>query len=324
MSIIFGRRAPVVLLAAALSMAASAVSAQDIFPSKPIRLIICCTGFPENTIRAMAADMQEFIKQPVIIEPRPGANGIIAADAVAKSAPDGYTVLIGTNSTHAANQSLYKKLPYDFVKDFAPVSGIAQGSLLHVVNADLPVKSIAELTALAKRQPGKLTFGFGSSSARNGVELYKLMAGVDLLGVPFKTNPQVTVDMLGGRIDMAQNAIGELKPHVESGKLRALAVSGTVRSPAMPDVPTFAEAGVPGYSLTFWNAAWLPAGTPPAIVARVNAMFVHALNSPRVKEYMAKVGVTALPTTPEELMKFQIAEEATWRKIHVASGVQPE
>jgi len=143
MSIIFGLRAPVVLLAAALLMATSTASAQDVFPSKPIRLISCCTGVPENTIRAMAADMQEFNKQPVIIEPRPGANGIIAADAVAKSAPDGYTVLIGTNSTHAANQSLYKKLPYDFVKDFAPVSGIAQGSLLHVVNADLPVKSMA-------------------------------------------------------------------------------------------------------------------------------------------------------------------------------------
>ena len=313
------------ILLSALALLGSAVAqAQEAFPSKPIRLISCCTGFPENTIRAMAPDMQEFIRQPVIVEPRPGANGILAAEFVAKAAPDGYTVLIGTNSTHAANQSLYRKLPYDFIKDFAPVSGIAQGMLLHVVNADVPARTVAELTALARKQPGKLTFGYGSSSARNGVELYKLIAGLDLQGVPFKTNPAVTTELLGGRIDMAQNAIGELKSHVEAGKLRALAVTGTVRSPAMPDVPTFAEAGVPGYSLTFWNAAWLPAGTPAPVVARVNAMFVHALNSPRVKEYLAKVGVMAFPTTPDELMKFQISEEATWRKIHVAAGVQPE
>jgi tripartite-type tricarboxylate transporter receptor subunit TctC len=192
------------------------------------------------------------------------------------------------------------------------------------VRGDLPVKTIADLTALAKKQPGKLNFGYGSSSARNGVELYKLLAGIDLLGIPFKTNPQVTAEILAGRIDMAQNAIGELKSQVDAGKLRALAVTGTVRSPAIPDVPTFVEAGVPGYSLTFWNAAWLPAGTPAPVVARVNAMFVHALNAPRVREYLAKVGVMPYPTTPEELMKFQVSEEATWRKIHVAAGVQPE
>ena len=314
----------IAFLAAVTALHAGSAVAQDAFPSKPIRLVSCCVGFPENTVRAMQPEMQEFIKQPVIIESRPGANGILATEHVARAAPDGYTVLIGTNSTHAANQSLYKKLPYDFIKDFAPVSGIAQGALLFVARADLPVKNLADLTALAKKQPGKLTFGYGSSSARNGVELYKLLAGLDLQGVPFKTNPAVTTELLAGRIDMAQNAIGEYKSQVEAGKLRALAVTGTSRSPAIPDVPTFVEAGVPGYSLTFWNAAWLPAGTPAPVVARVNAMFVHALNSPKVKEYLGKVGVVPYPTTPDELMKFQIAEEATWRKIHVAAGVQPE
>lgn len=308
----------------ALAQAGGAV-AQDAFPSKPIRLISCCTGFPENTVRALAPEMQDFIKQPVIVESKPGANGILAADFVAKAAPDGYTILIGTNSTHAANQSLYKKLPYDFIKDFTPVSGIAQGVLLFVVSAEsVAAKSLAELTALAKKQPGKMTFGYGSSSARNGVELYKLLAGLDIQGIPFKTNPQVTAEVLAGRIDMAMNAIGELRSHVESGKMRAMAVTGISRWPTLPDVPTFQEAGVPGYSLTFWNAAWLPANTPAPIVARVNAMFVHALNNPKSKDYLAKAGVMAYPTSSDELMKFQIAEEATWRKIHVAAGVQPE
>ncbi len=298
--------------------------AQNAFPTKPIHIISCCTGFPENTIRALVPDMQEFIKQPIIVEAKPGANGILAAEYVAKQAPDGYTILIGTNSTHAANQSLYKKLPYDFVKDFTPVSGIAQGMLFFVVNPNVPAKNIAELTALAKREPNKLTFGYGSSSARNGVELYKLLAGVDIRGIPFKTNPQVTTEVLAGRIDMSMNAIGELKSHVGAGKLRAMAVTGTMRSPAIPDVPTFVEAGVPGYALTFWNAAWLPAKTPAPIVARVNAMFLHALNSERGKAYLGKVGVFAFPTTSDELMKFQISEEATWRKIHVAAGVEPQ
>lgn len=322
--------APVLALAAcAAFLAATDIvpqsRAQEAFPAKPIRLVSCCAGFPENTARAMAQDMQDFIKQPLVIEPKPGANGILAAEYVAKAAPDGYTVLIGTNSTHAANQSLYKKLPYDFIRDFTPVSGIAQGSLLFVVNPETtPVKNIAELTALAKAKPGDLTFGYGSTSARNGVELYMLLAGVKMQGVPFKTNPQVTAEVLGGRINMSMNAIGELRSQVESGRLRALAVTGTVRSAALPDVPTFVEAGVPGYSLTFWVAAWLPANTPASIVQRVNAMFVHALGQPRVKDYLAKVGVAAHNTSPEELAKFQVAEEATWRKIHLAAGVQPE
>jgi tripartite-type tricarboxylate transporter receptor subunit TctC len=298
--------------------------AQDAFPSKPIRLVLCCTGVPENTSRVLAPEMQEFIKQPVIVDPKPGANGILASEFVAKAAPDGYTILIGTNSTHAANQSLYKKLPYDFIKDFTPISGISQGMLLFVVNAELPAKNIPELIALAKKQPGKLTFGYGSSSARNGVELFKLLAGIDLQGIPFKTNPQVTTEVLAGRIDMSMNDMGSLAPHVESGRLRAMGVSGLSRWPTMPTVPTFVESGVTGYSLTFWNAAWLPAGTPAPIVARVNAMFVHALNQPKVKEYMQKAGSFSNPTTSDELMKFQIDEEAKWRKIHVAAGVQPE
>lgn len=304
-------------------VAGSAAHAQD-FPTKPIRLISCCTGFPENAARVMAAAITEQTGAAVVVEPKPGANGMIAAEYVAKAAPDGYTIFIGTNSTHAANQSLFKKLPYDYIKDFVPVSGIAKGSLLIVTRADLPVRSIADLTALARKEPGKLTFGSGSSSARAAIELYQLIAGIKLTHVPYKTNPQVTTDLIGGRIDMAANDAGSLMPHVQAGKLRAMATTGAKRSPYLPDIPSMSEAGVPGYELTFWNAAYLPAGTPPNIVTRVNQIIVNALNHPKMKEHLASAGVEGFPTSSDQLMQFQIAEQDKWHKILTSAGIEPE
>ena len=299
--------------------------AQDAYPSKPIRLLACCTGFPENAARVIAQVMSEQLNGlPVIVETKAGANGIIAAEYVAKQPADGYTILIGTNSTHAANQTLYKKLPYDYVKDFIPLAGVAKGSLLFVTRADLPVRNVAELTAMAKKDPGKLNYGSGSSSAMVSMELYKLIAGLNITYVPYKTNPQVTTDMLGGRIDMAVNDGGSLMPHVAAGKLRAMAITGTKRLAVLPDVPTMQEAGVPGYELTFWNAAYLPAGTPPAIVKRANEIFVAALNSPKVKEHLTRVLTDSFAPTSAELMKFQIDEHDKWRKVLLAAGIQPE
>ena len=311
-------------LALGLGQAGTA-QAQDAYPSKPIRLLSCCTGFPENAARVIAAAMQEQLKDhPVIVETKAGANGILAADYVAKQPGDGYTIFIGTNSTHAANQSLFKKLPYDYIKDFTPLAGVARGALLFVVRADLPVRNIAELTAMAKKEPGKLTYGEGSSSAMVAVELYKLIAGLDIRRIPYKTNPQVTTDMLGGRVDMAANDGGSLIPHVQSGKLRAMAITGPRRLAVLPDVPTFQEAGVPGYELTFWNAAYLPSSTPPALVTRVNQIFVAALNHPKVKEHLTRTLTESFAPTPDELMKFQIAEHDKWKRVLQAAGVQPE
>ena len=307
-----------------LTLAAQAAGAQ-VFPNKPLRIIPMGVGFPENTTRVIAVELREITKQPIIVEPKAGANGILASEYVAKQPADGYTILVGTNSTHAANQSLYKSLPYDYVKDFAPLSGISQGYLLAVVNAkNAPARSIAELTAMAKKEPGKLTFGWGGSSPRAGAELYKLLAGIDLQSVPYKTNPQATVDLVGGRLDLMISDFSTLLPHVKSGALRALAVSGKTRLASMPDMPTMAEAGVPNYDMTFWLAAYAPAGTPREIVNRWNEWLVTALKRPKVNEYLTGTGSVAFPTTPDELMKYQVSEYDKWKRIIVAAGIQPE
>ncbi len=312
------------LAAVAMAAHAGTVSAQVIFPVKPHRFIAMGTGFPENTARVLGQEMMELTGQRVIVEAKPGANGILAADYVAKAPPDGYTILIGTNSTHAANQSLYKKLPYDYVKDFIPVSGIARGMVLAVVHPQVPAKSIKELTALAKKYPDKLTFGSGSSVSLAAVELYKLMAGIRMVNVPYKTVPAGGVDLIAGRIDFMMVNLGVAIPHVNAGKLRPLAVSGAQRWPVLAEVPTMHEAGITGYEWTFWNAAWLPAGAPQDVVARANQLFVTVLNRPKVKEYLHAAGSIAFPTTSEELMKFQIAEHDKWRKVIVAAGIQAE
>lgn len=307
-----------------LTLTGTALS-QTQFPSKPIRIIPMGVGFPETTTRIVVNEMSTMVNQPIVVEAKPGANGILASEFVAKRPPDGYTILIGTNSTHAANQSLYKKLPYDYVKDFAPVSGVSQGMLMAVVNPSrVPAKSISELTALAKSNPGKLSFGYGGSSPRAAVELYKLIVGIQLIEVPYKTNPQAAADLIGGRIDLMISDFISLGPHVKAGTLRGLAVTGLQRAQSFPDLPTMQEAGVPDYSMTFWLAAYVPAGTPPDVVSRLNDLFVAAVKRPKVLEYLTNTGSVPFPTTPDELMKFQIAEEAKWRKIVVAAGIQPE
>ncbi|MBI3044479.1 MAG: tripartite tricarboxylate transporter substrate binding protein [Betaproteobacteria bacterium] len=315
-------------IAAALAVCSLAhagiASGQAQFPSKPHRFIAMGTGFPENTARVLGAEMFGLTGQRVIVEARPGANGILAAEYVARAAPDGYTILIGTNSTHAANQSLFKKLPYDYVKDFIPVSGISRGMVLAVVHPQVPAKSIKELTALAKKSPDMLTFGSGSSVSLAAVELYKLLAGIKIRNIPYKTVPQASIDLVAGRVDMMMANLVVVMPHVNAGKLRALAISGTQRWPTLPDVPTMHEAGVRGYEWAFWNAAWLPAGTPNEIVARANELFVTVLGRPKVKEYMLNAGSIPFPTTSGELMRFQLAEHDKWRKVIRAAGIQAE
>ncbi len=310
------------LVSAAVCGAAHAQG--DAFPSKPIRLVVCCTGFPEAVSRVVAEAITEATKAQVVIDPKPGANGILAAEYVAKAPPDGYTLLIGTNSTHAANQTLYKQLNYDFVKDFVPISALSQGALMLAVNPNLPAKSVAELTALAKKDPGKLTYGYASSSTRAAMEQYKQMAGISIQDVPYKTLPQATTDLLGGRLDLMIGDMVSLPPHVQSGKLRGLAVTGPKRMASFPDLPTMNEAGVTGYVLTFWLGIWAPAGTPAPVVQKLNEMVVAALKAPKVVEFLVKAGSEPFPTSSAELMKFQISEHQKWNKILVTAGIQPE
>jgi tripartite-type tricarboxylate transporter receptor subunit TctC len=309
------------LAAPSLMLAHAGAALAQAYPVKPQRLIAMGVGFPETTARAIGNEIAEMTKQAVIVEPKPGANGILAAEYVAKSTPDGYTILIGTNSTHAANQSLYKSLPYDYVKDFVPISGVSQGVIMAVVNSQSPVKTVAELTALARKEPGKLTFGHGSSSSQAAVEYYKLLTGVNLTNVPYKTVPQATTDLVAGRVDFMMVNLGVALPHVKAGKLRALAVSGKQRWPSMPDVPTMHEAGVANYEWSFWLGAWAPAGTPRDVVTRANQLVVAALDRPRVKDYLLNSGSIPFPTTSEELMKFQMSEYEKWRRVIVAAGI---
>jgi len=311
------------LTACGFSLSAGTL-AQTVFPAKPLRFIAMGVGFPENTARVIGNEISAVIKQVVVVEPKPGANGILAAEFVAKAPPDGYTLLVGTNSTHAANPSLYKKLPYHYINDFAPVSGLSTGMLLAVVNPHVPVKTIAELTALARRSPGKLAYGSGSSVGLTAMEFYKLLAGVNISNVPYKTVPQATTDLIAGRIDMMIVNLGTAMPQVQAGKLRGLAVTGAKRWPVLPDTPTMREAGVPNYEWTFWNAAWLPAGTPTEVVSRMNELIVAALDRPKVKDYLFNAGSSAFATTPRDLMKFQIAEHDKWRKVILAAKIQAE
>ena len=307
----------------ALAFAANA-AAQPAFPAKPLRFVAMSTGFPENTARALANEITVVAKQNIVIDPRPGANGILAAEHVARSAPDGYTLLVGTNSTHAANPSLYKKLAYDYVKDFAPVSGISIGMSALVVNPHVPARTVNDLTALARKAPGKLTFGHGSSVSLTAVEYYKLLAGIDLVAVPYKTVPQGVTDLIAGRIDLMVANLGAAIPQVQAKRLRALAVTGGARWPLLPDTPTMKESGLPSYEWTFWNAAWLPANTPHDIVTRMNEWINTALDRPRVKDYLLNSGSTAFGTSPAELMKFQIAEHDKWRKVILAAKISAE
>jgi tripartite-type tricarboxylate transporter receptor subunit TctC len=236
-----------------LSLAAPA-SAQEKYPARPIRMVLCCVGAMEAVARATAEEMSQALGQPVVVDPRPGAAGGIGADIVAKSKGDGYTVLVGTNATHGANQSLYTHLPYDYVRDFSPIGGIGAGVMVLVVSADSPIRSVADMTAKAKAAPGKLNYAWAGTTPRIAMELYSQLAQVRMSDIPYKTNPQATTDLIGGQFDAMFADLNSSVPLIKAGRLRGLAVTGAKRAEVLPDVPTMREAGVAGYNLTWWVA----------------------------------------------------------------------
>ncbi|MBZ0249238.1 MAG: tripartite tricarboxylate transporter substrate binding protein [Burkholderiales bacterium] len=309
----------------ALALASLGAAAQD-FPAKAITFVVpFAAGSATDTFaRAVGQAITAETKQAVVVENKPGASGMIAAAFVAKAQADGYTVLFTTNTTHAANEHLYKKLSYDPVKDFAPLSGLGKGGQVMVVRNDLPVKTVQEFIAHAKKNPGKVNFASGSSSSRIAGELLQQMAGIQLLHVPYKSNPLGITDMLGGTIDMMITDTTTGLPQVQAGKLRALAYSADKRSRLAPDLPTISEAGVNGYEMSYWFAAYAPAGTPPAVVRRLNALLVAATKSGPVTSFYDKTGVDPFTTTPEELAAFQAAETKKWGDIIRKAGIQPE
>lgn len=311
--------------AALLSLGIGSAAAQA-FPSKPITFIVpfAAGSATDQLARVLGQSMAADTQQPVVVENRAGASGMLAAQAAARAAADGHTVLITTNTTHAANEHLYKKLSYDPVKDFAPVTALGKGGQVMVVNASAPYKSVGEVIGFARQNPGKLTFGSGSSSSRIAGELFQQMAKVDILHVPYKSNPNAIADLLGGQINLMFADMSTGVPQVQSGKLRALGVTAAQRSPLLPQTPTIAEAGVAGYEMGYWFAAYVPAGTPAPVVQRLNELLVRGTASAGAKTFFSNSGSEAYTTTPEGLAQFQAAETRKWGQIIKAAGIEAE
>ena len=313
--------------AMALLAGASPFAVAQTYPAKQVTFVVpfAAGSATDGLARALAQDISGQTKQPVIVDNKPGANGFLGAQAVAKAPPDGYTVFITSNTTHAANEHLFKKLPYDPVKDYAPVTALGRGGQIMVVNPEkVSAKTVQEFIQLAKSKPGKITFGSGSSSSRIAGELFQQMAGVELLHVPYKSNPLAINDLLGGQIDMMITDTATGIPQVKGGKLRALGVSTQKRSPLAPDVPTIDEAGVKGYEMSFWFAAYVPAKTPPPVIARLRELLVNATKSAPAEAFFKTSGIDAFVTTSEELAKFQAEESAKWSRVIKRAGIEPE
>jgi tripartite-type tricarboxylate transporter receptor subunit TctC len=264
--------------------------------------------------------------QQVLIENRPGAGGNVAAEAVARSAPDGYTWLLGNNSILATNQTLYRQLPYDPVKDFAPVSLVAVQPNILVVHPAVPAHSVAELIALAKKNPGKLNYASSGSGAAAHLagELFKTMAGVDLVHVPYKGAQPALTDVIAGQVQVMFATSASVIPHVRAGKLRALAVTAARRSPSVPELPTVSEAGVPGFEATTWHGVVVPAATPAALVERMNRDIVAVLGLPDLRERLAGLGAEVITGTPRDFAGYIAAEIPKWAKVVRDSGARIE
>jgi tripartite-type tricarboxylate transporter receptor subunit TctC len=318
-----GRRTCIAALCTLLTLPALA---QTKYPEKPVTFVVpfAAGSATDQLARALGNSITQDTKQAVIVDNKAGASGMLAAQAVARAPADGYTVLITTNTTHAANEHLYKKLAYDPVKDFVPVTGLGKGGQVLVVRADAPYKTVADLVAKAKHDTGKLSFGSGSSSSRVAGEMFKQLSGTNILHVPYKSNPQAITDLLGGQIDFMITDTATGVPQIKGGKLRALGVSTTKRNPLLPDVPTIDEAGVKGYDMGYWFAAYVPAGTPPPVVSRLRELLIAGTKGSAAKAFFDSTGSDAWTTTSEELGKFQINDAQKWGRVIKAAGIEPE
>jgi tripartite-type tricarboxylate transporter receptor subunit TctC len=290
------------LLALLLALAACSAAAQA-YPAKPVRMVVpfAAGGVVDTTARLLAPRLSESLGQPLVIDDRPGAGGNIAADFVAKSAPDGYTVLITTHG-HAISPSLYRKLPFDAERDFAPITQIASSFLVLVAAPKVPASSVTELLALARANPGRLNFGSTGLGAPPHLagELFKQTTGVDVVHVPYKGDAPMYQALLANEVHFAFGPLGNAIQHIRAGKLRALAMTGGQRSSAIPEVPTMAEAGLPGFELTGWLGLFAPAATPRPVIERLYAALGHAIADPLVRERFPPLGYEPVGSTPAE------------------------
>lgn len=321
-------RALAALCAAALpALPALAQTAAADWPGKPVRIVVpfAAGGTSDILARTLAERLQVALKQTVLVENKAGAGGVIGADAVAKSAPDGYTFLLGTIASHAINPVLQPKMPYDAAKDFAPVILLGSISNVLLVGAQQPWRTVPELIAAAKARPGQIAFasaGQGSSQHMSG-ETFKLLAGAELTHVPYKGSAPAVQDVIGGQIPMSFETATVALPHVQSGKVRALAVTSARRSAVLPDTPTLQEAGVAGFDVASWQALYAPAGTPPAIVQRMNAEVQKIIAQPETKAKMDGLGLEYQPNTPEQFAAFGRNEIVKWARIVKDGNVKP-
>ena len=311
---------------AALFVCIATAAAADTWPSRPITIVVpFAPGSGTDSItRIVAQYLQAGLGQNIVVENKVGASGIIAASTAARAAPDGYTLLMATNSTHSANPHLFKSLPYDPVKDFTPVARLGSYVFILVVGKEVPVKTLPELVAYAKQNPGKLSFASGNTTGIVAGETLKSKAGIDILHVPYKSTPPAITDVLGGRVSMMFIDLAPGLEHVRAGNFRALAVTTKERSALLPDLPSLAEAGIPGYDVTSYAALFAPAGTPKEIVDRLNAEVQKVIANPEAKARIAATGFDAFSGPPETLASFVQSELVNWGKLIKDAGIEPQ
>jgi tripartite-type tricarboxylate transporter receptor subunit TctC len=315
------------LLGLAILLATGGAAAQgQAYPAKPIKIVVpfAVGGIADTFARAIGARLSDDWGQPVVVENKAGAGGNIGADYVAKSPPDGYTLVMGSIGTHAVNQSLFPSMPYDSFRDFAPIAHVLDAEGLLVVHPSVPAKTVPELIAYARSQPGKLSYasgGLGTTSHLAG-ELFKSLAKVDIVHVPYKGNAPAIADLLGGQTQMIFATMPTVLPQVKAGRLRAVAVIGAVRTPAL-DVPTVGES-LPGFEVSNWIGLFAPAGTSVEIVAKLNAEVQKIMRSPEIEKRLESEGAKFIPTTPQSFAAFQRAEAEKWAKAIKEAGIRIE
>jgi tripartite-type tricarboxylate transporter receptor subunit TctC len=313
------------LLTLAASVLAALPAWAQTYPAKPVKIIVpFAAGGPADIYaRFLGQRLSESLGQPFVVEDRPGAGSVIGTDAVAKSPPDGYTLLMMSN-THTTNESLIPKKPFELMRDFVPVAPVNYSDLVMVVHPSVPANTLKEFIALAKEKSKSLNYassGPGTPYHMAG-ELFKAMAGVDIVHVPYKGSSGARTDILGGQVQMMFDAIPTMAPNVRSGKVKALGTSGVARSTVLPEVPTIAEAGVPGYEATIWLGVMAPAGTPKPVADRLNAEIAKIVNSPEVKDAWAKQGAVPMTMTPDQFDKYLRADIEKWAKVVKISGAK--
>jgi tripartite-type tricarboxylate transporter receptor subunit TctC len=321
------RTAPTCLAAVLLAIVPGAAVSQA-YPVKPVRMVVPfpAGGATDIVGRLIAQKLSESLGQQVIVDNRGGAGGTIGSDIAAKAAPDGYTMLVGTSSTHAIAPSLYSKLPYDPVRDFAPVTLVASATILLAVHPSVPAKNVRDLIALGKKKPNALSF---ASSGNGGIshligEHFKSVGGIQMLHVPYKGDTPALIDLVGGQVHLMFGTAVAFLPYVKAGRLNALAVTNPKRSPIVPDVPTVAESGLPGFEALQWFGIFVPAGASKDIVARLNGEIVKIVRLPDIRERMSSLGADVVGSTPEQFAAFQRADTTKWARVVKESGAKIE